>query len=250
MRHVGEQKPAHAPLLLDQAKELDRYLKTLSPEQLGKIMHLSPALASKTHQLIGGWNDRPERQSPAIDSFVGDIYSGLQASTLSAQDRAYADSVLYIFSGLYGLLRPLDGICPYRLEMGYKFPDSPWKNLYTFWDKSIADLLPKDGPIINVSSIEYSRTVTPYLDPSRLITPRFLTVDPKTHEPTFVVVHAKIARGAFAHWLIKNRIKKVESLPAFDNIGYAYDTKLSTPNEPVFVCSEFGGKGLSMRLAN
>lgn len=249
MRHAGQHKPHHAPRLLSKAQEINAYLQSLSVEQLSKGMHISPSLAAKTRQLIAGWNTQPEEQSPAIDSFVGDIYSGLQAATFSEADRDYADEVLYIFSGLYGVLRPLDGVFPYRLEMGYKLPGSPWPDLYTLWGKQIVDCLPTEGPVINVSSLEYSRTVTPFIDPARIITPRFLSIDPKTQEPTFVVVHAKIARGAFAHWLIKTRTTHVNDLANFDEIGYAYDSVLSTPAEPVFVCQEFGGKGLSMRLA-
>ncbi len=248
MRHLNKYRPAHAPVFLDKAKELHAYLATLSPGQLAKAMHISPALAAKTHALIAEWSDDASSQSPAIDSFVGDIYSGLQVNTLNDADRQYADQRLRIFSGLYGILRPLDGICPYRLEMGYKLPDTPFNNLYKFWGQTIADSLPGRGQIINVSSVEYSQTVTPFIDAARFITPKFLTMDPKTAEPTFVVVHAKIARGAFAHWLIKKRADDETDLTTFDELNYRYRPDLSSSVEPVFVCETFGGKGLSMRL--
>lgn len=236
------------PQLLDATLELQQYLRTLSSVELAKIMHISPALAAQTHQKIADWSAAPAVQTPAIDSFVGDIYSGLQASKLSAADRAYADQTLRILSGLYGILRPLDGICPYRLEMGYRLPASPFANLYKFWGQRIADTLPGSGVIVNVSSVEYSKTVIPYVEPTRIITPQFLTIDPKTHQPNFVVVHAKIARGAFARWLITSRTTEVQDFAQFAEIGYAYNASLSTPAEPVFVAQEFGGKGLSMRL--
>jgi cytoplasmic iron level regulating protein YaaA (DUF328/UPF0246 family) len=146
------------------------------------------------------------------------------------------------------VLRPLDGIYPYRLEMGYRLPDEPFKNLYTFWGKSIADTIPIDEPIINLSAVEYSKTVTPYVNTARTITPKFLTVNPKTKEPTFVVVHAKIARGAFARWLIQNRIEIVQDLNKYNELGYTYNESLSSDLEPVFVCEQFGGLGLSIRL--
>ncbi len=235
------------PELLEKVKPLASYLKTLSPAQLQKIMKLSPSLAKKTHELIAEWTSEPEKQSIALDSFIGDIYSGLQAPTFTSSDREYAHKTLRILSGLYGIIRPLDGISPYRLEMGYKFPDAPFSNLYKYWGKSIAETLPTTGPIINLASDEFSDTVTPFVEPSRIIAPKFLTISPKTGEPTFVVIHAKITRGAFAHWLIKSRTSQIEDLKKFTDLGYEYDEKLSTPNSPVFVCKEFGGKGLSMK---
>jgi cytoplasmic iron level regulating protein YaaA (DUF328/UPF0246 family) len=238
----------HTPELLNKTADLAAYLKTLSSKQLASIMKISPALAAKTHEVIADWNTTSEHQSPAIDSFVGDIYSGLRASTLSTADRNYANEHLRILSGLYGILRPYDGITPYRFEMGYRVPNSKYKNLYEFWGESIAKALPENELIMNLAAVEYSKAVLPFVDASRVITPRFLTIDPTTGEPKFVVVHAKIARGAFARWLITSRIDSADMLHEFADIGYRYDVALSTPREPVFVCTEFGGKGLSMRL--
>ncbi len=235
------------PQLLEKSLNLDTYLKTLSEAQLGKIMKLSSALAKKTHALIASWTAEPKSQSLALDSFIGDIYSGLRAPSFSAADRDYADETLRILSGLYGIIRPYDGICAYRLEMGYKFPDPKFTNLYEFWGKSIAECLPKQGPVINLASDEFADVVTPFIDKSRIIAPKFLTVSPKTGEPAFVVIHAKIARGAFAHWLITSRTKDAADLNQFHELGYRYDQKLSTSNIPVFVCKNFGGKGLSMK---
>ncbi|HKX72686.1 MAG TPA: YaaA family protein [Candidatus Saccharimonadales bacterium] len=239
----------HQPQLLAKARQLDAYLKTLQPAQLAKVMGISGALAQKTHSAIADWNDTPAEQSLAIDTFVGDIYSGLRGTDLSPADRAYADTVLRILSGLYGILRPLDGISPYRLEMGYKLPSPDYADLYRFWGKDIVQTLPTDGLIVNVSSVEYSKTITPFVDQSRVVTPQFLTVSPDTGEPTFVVVHAKIARGAFARWLITTRITNAADFTQFAEIGYVYDAALSTPQAPAFVAQEFGGKGLSMRLS-
>jgi uncharacterized protein len=248
MRHTGEGDRLRLPLLIEQAQRLDAYLKTLSPTQLAKVMSISAPLAEKTHALIDEWTTEPERQSLAIDSFVGDIYSGLHANDLPQADRDYADQTLRILSGLYGIIRPFDGIFPYRLEMGYKLPDPDVASLYDYWGDSIAATLPDEGPIVNLSAEEYSKTVTHYIDASRVVTPRFLTVSPKTGEPTFVVVHAKIARGAFARWLITNRIEKLSDLTRFDEIGYRYTQDLSSADSPAFVCETFEGKGLSIRL--
>ncbi|HSX28839.1 MAG TPA: YaaA family protein [Candidatus Saccharimonadales bacterium] len=249
MRTPKSNAPYRAPQLVAQAVELDAYLKTLTPAQLAKAMHLSAPLAAKTHRLIADWSASPDQHTVAMDSFVGDIYSGLRASELSAADREYADRTLCILSGLYGVLRPYDSICPYRLEMGYIFPNSPFANLYTFWGDRIAKCLPAEGIIVNASSLEYSRTVTAFVDPERVITPKFLTFNKATGEPAFVVVHAKIARGAFARWLITSRTTEPTAFAAFTDLGYRFDAALSTPSEPVFVCQTFGGIGLSMRLA-
>jgi uncharacterized protein len=248
MRHSGSGTRLRQPVLIDKARRLHTYLLTLSPEQLGRVMSISPALAEKTHALIAEWTAEPERQSLAIDSFTGDIYSGLHANDLPPDDREYADKVLRILSGLYGILRPYDGISPYRLEMGYKLPDPTFASLYAYWGDSIAATLPADGVVVNLAAEEYSQVVTRYIDPARVAAPRFLTVSPKTGQPVFVVVHAKIARGAFARWLITQRIEVVSDLSGFDDLGYHFAAELSSPESPTFVCETFGGKGLSIRL--
>jgi uncharacterized protein len=244
----GGQIHLRQPLLLEKARQLDAYLKTLSPRQLAQVMRISPSLAESTHALIAAWNTEPDSLSPAVDSFAGDIYSGLHANDLPPADRDYADQTLRILSGLYGILRPYDGIFPYRLEMGYKLPDPPFDNLYTYWGEAIAACLPQEGPIINLAALEYAQTVTRYVDAGRVFAPKFLTVSPKTGKPVFVVVHAKIARGSFARWLITHRIQDVSALTQYDDLGYRYEMDLSTPDSPTYVCETFEGKGLSIRL--
>ncbi len=235
------------PQLISKSAELGNFLKKLSVKQVGASMKLSPAMAQKTYDLIQSWSTDPNKQSLAIDTFKGDIFSGLQAQSLTAKDRDYANKTLVFLSGLYGLIQPYDGIMPYRVEMAYKFP-KPYDNLYNYWGKDIADLIPSSGLIVNVSSVEYSKTITPYVDASRIITPQFFTVSPKTDEPTFVTVHSKIARGAFARWLITSRAEDEKSMQGFDLLGYAYDAERSLPGQPAYVTKEFGGIGLSIRL--
>jgi cytoplasmic iron level regulating protein YaaA (DUF328/UPF0246 family) len=236
------------PVLLHKAGELARYLKTLSVKDIEKTMKVSEKLAGATKDLISNWNDEPQHQRPVIDSFLGDIYSGLQVANLTEQDRLYANTHLRILSGLYGILKPLDGIYPYRFEMGYRMPDTTYANLYTFWGTSIVDTLAKNETIIDLSAVEYGKTVTNFIETAHIVTPRFLTISPKTGEPIFVVVHAKIARGAFASWMIKHRIEEEATLKDFSELGYQYDETLSTEEVPVFVCKEFKGIGLSVRL--
>lgn len=247
MRHSAGTQTSK-PEFLEQAIKLIDYLKTLDTTTIAGVMKISPALAAKTRDTIQEWSTVTSTQTPVIDCFLGDIYSGLQAASLDTTDRAYAQKHLRILSGLYGILRPLDGISPYRLEMAYRLPNDTYQNLYKFWGDSLAKTIGQDELIINVSSVEYSKALLPYLPNATVITPRFLTVGPKTKEPKFVVVHAKIARGAYARWLIKDRVIAADDLRNFSDLNYKYDASLSTPQEPVYVAQEFGGLGLSVRL--
>src|SRR6266540_3160995 len=137
MQPTSPPKPSRPPVLIAKTRQLAAYLKTLNESELVKHMHVSPALAAKTHQLLSGWTDQSTKQSLALDCFIGDIYSGLRAQELSAADRDYADTTLRILSGLYGFVRPYDAIYPYRLEMGYTFSDPRFASLYKFWGSSI-----------------------------------------------------------------------------------------------------------------
>jgi hypothetical protein len=246
MRSSESSAGLRQPAFTKEAGQLNQLLKSLSNEQIEKAMHISGALAAKTKDTIGAWS--MDGKTLAIDSFIGDIYSGLRAQELSTADRDYADSVLWILSGLYGCLRPYDGVSPYRLEMGYKLPGTPFKNLYGFWGEKLAQQLPEQGMIVNVSSVEYTKAVLPFVDASRVITPNFLTINPKTGEPGFTAVHAKIARGAFARWLITTRITDPKRFREFNDLGYRFDEARSTDGAPVFTCKQFEGLGLSIRL--
>jgi cytoplasmic iron level regulating protein YaaA (DUF328/UPF0246 family) len=248
MRSPTAASPVTTPLLLAKAELLAAYLQGLSPSQLQSAMHISGPLSQKVQNTLAAWNSQPGQQSLAIDSFVGDIYSGLRASTLPEADRAYAQKTLRILSGLYGILRPFDGVRPYRLEMGYKLPSPKFSDLYKYWGRDIAETMPAKGLVVNVSALEYTKTVLPFIDTSRVVAPRFLTVSPETGKPSQVIVHTKIARGAFARWLIMTRIDSPDELVQFNDLNYHYDAALSTPAEPTFVCETFGGIGLSMRL--
>ena len=247
---AGSNHAYQKPALLSAAQELNTYLRTLKTEDITSSMKLSEKKASQTYDLIRDWNTTSSRQVPAIDAFLGDIYSGLQVQAFSDDDRKVANDSLYILSGLYGALRALDSVYPYRLEMGYRLPDEPYKNLYSFWGHRVAEQLPKDRTIINLSAVEYTKAVFSHLDSSQtIISPKFLTHDEKAGEPKFVVVHAKIARGAFAHWLITRAIKSEKELRNFNELNYRFSDELSTASEPVFICDTFGGLGLSVRLS-
>lgn len=238
--------PLGVPQLLHEATELAALYRALAPSKLATLMKISTTKAAEVQHMYAHWSDDPAHHVPAIDAFVGDIYSGLQVQSWSAADRMYAQQHLLILSGLYGGLRACDGIAPYRLEMAYKLPDG--SSLYTYWGSKIAALLSvSTSTIINLSAVEYTKAVLPYTD-TPVVAPKFLTVSPKTGGPTFVTVHAKIARGAFAGWLVRQRVDDVSRLYEFTDLGYKYDEGLSTLAQPVFVCQKFEGLGLSVRL--
>lgn len=244
---AGQHVPLATPHFIAQAAELAAMWQQASPQQIVALMKVSSAKATQVSKLFAHWYSGATSATPAIDAFIGDIYSGLQVGTWSASDREYAHDHLLILSGLYGALRACDGVLPYRLEMGYKLPNG--MNMYQFWGDSIAQLLsPSTDCIVNLSAVEYTKAVLPYVK-VRVITPKFLTISPKTGEPVFVTVHAKIARGAFARWLITQRISNIGLLCNFTDLNYCYDPIASTPDQPVFVCKKFGGLGLSVRLA-
>lgn len=236
--------PLGRPQLVDAAVELARRVRTLSLDEIATMMAVSLTKAEEVQEMYKQWSPSDDGVA-AIDVFVGDIYSGLRTQEWSQADRQYAHGHLLILSGLYGALRAGDGIVPYRLEMGYKLPGG--ESLYRYWGQQIAAILPPTmKTIINVSAVEYTKAILPYTD-APVVTPRFLTISPKTGKPTFVTVHAKIARGAFARWLILERVSNIRDISGFTDLGYEYNRDLSTPDQPVFVCQEFGGLGLSVR---
>jgi cytoplasmic iron level regulating protein YaaA (DUF328/UPF0246 family) len=245
--HLGSAN-LHTPRFVNEAREINSYLRELSADDIGSVMKLSSSLSSKTRDLIQDWSTKEGHLTAAIDCFSGDIYSGLQVADMNSDDRLYADEVLFILSGLYGVLSPLDGVFPYRLELAYRFPNERFNNLYSFWGERVVARLPSQGIIVNLSSVEYAKLILPFVDGERVITPMFYTISPKTGEPIFIVVHAKIARGAFAHWLIKTKTTSLEKIQEFKDLGYRYDPSLSKPLSPAFVCETFGGIGLSIRL--
>ena len=235
------------PVFEQQANELTDYLQELTIEEYQKTMHISAQLAVEVEDLYLSRLELP--LSAAVEVFRGDIYSGLRALEWNDAEKVFAQKHLKILSGLYGVLRPFDGIQPFRLELGYRLPDPKYKDLYNYWGDRVAETIPSDGPVINVTSDEYAKVVLPFLDPSRIITPVFLTEKEAGKEPTFVVVHSKIARGAYARWLIQRGLPTVDKLEDFSDLGYAYSAERSTPLQPVYITKAFGGIGLSQRLS-
>ncbi len=231
---------ATTPLLIDDARALAEVARTLSARKLGKLMDISDKLAQINHERFQAFrgDGASNAQKQSALTFNGDVYLGLDAKTLSADDLAYAQDRLRILSGLYGLLRPLDAIEPYRLEMGSKLKNSRGKDLYAFWGTKIADAINAaaaegaDPTVVNLASKEYFAAVDPAILKGPLVTPSFH--EEKGGKLRTLQFFAKRARGLMARWAIVNRIDRAEDLKSFNVDGYAFQKKLSADGNLVF----------------
>ncbi|MGI9318377.1 MAG: peroxide stress protein YaaA [bacterium] len=229
------------PDLLDQSKMLIDVLRRQSSSKLQSLMHISPALAELNEERYKAWQPECDRTDTkqAVLAFKGDVYTGLEAEMLDARDMAWAQNHLRILSGLYGVLRPLDLMRPYRLEMGTKLKTRRGKNLYEFWDKRITELLNAQletigtETLVNLASNEYFKSVKPKLLHASIVSPAFR--DWNNGEYKMIGFLAKKARGRMAAWIIRNRIKQPEKLIEFNLDGYTYAEALSSPYRPVFL---------------
>lgn len=226
--------PHSEPVFLNKAEELSLILKKKSASQLQKIMHLSPTLAVQTKEKIETW--KSTGGTPVWYTFIGDVYKGLKINEFTKEDIQFAQQHMATISGLYGLLRPLDAVYPYRLELMYKLSGPGFKNLYEYWSDTIAQKIPKGETVINLSSEEYIKVLRPFLPEKQIITPWFMQL--KNNQSTFQVIHAKIARGTMARWIAKNKINDPKLLKDFNYNGYVYSSELSSNTKPVFVRQE------------
>ncbi|MDR5750963.1 MULTISPECIES: peroxide stress protein YaaA [unclassified Caballeronia] len=229
------------PEFIDDAAELIDGLRKLSPQQIGTMMHISDPLAHLNFQRYADWSTRftADNAKQAMLAFNGDVYEGFAAKTLSASDLDYAQHHVRVLSGLYGVLRPLDLLQPYRLEMGTKFANARGRDLYAFWGERIttalnAQLKKQRGArvLINCASEEYFKSVKPKLLDAPVISPVF--EDWKGGRYKIISFHAKRARGMMARYAVENRIDEPEALKAFDSEGYAFDPKASNDETYVF----------------
>ena len=230
---------ASQPQLLDHAAELLEGLKQLSPQDVCGLMGLSDNLGALNYERFQAWQ-RPfteDNAKPAVLAFKGDVYQGLSAESMSSQDLNWAQDNLRILSGLYGILRPLDLMQPYRLEMGTKFANSKGPDLYSFWDgiinKEINNLLgqPEDV-LLNLASNEYFKATQEKTIPKRIVTPVFM--DNKDGKYKIISFFAKKARGLMAAFIIKNRISDVELIKTFDSDDYSFNSTLTEGDRWVF----------------
>ncbi len=215
---------------------LARTARQLSQADLQKLMHISPALAKLNHARFQSFAEQPspEQVKPAALAFNGDTYTGLQADTLTAAELTFAQNHLRILSGLYGLLRPMDNIQPYRLEMGSRLATRRGKTLYQYWGSLIAEAINKieAETLLNCASVEYFKAVAPTALTPRIITPVFL--EQRNGEAKIVSFYAKKARGMMARYVVQNQIDKPEGLKGFDLGGYAFQPADSSADKLVF----------------
>jgi uncharacterized protein len=227
------------PLFIEEANALISIMKRLSPKAIGELMDVSTAIAELNYNRFQSWTvPFPiELARPALFVFTGEAYRGLDAKSLTPSEIALAEDKLRILSGLYGLLRPLDTILPYRLEMSTKFDFSPKaKNLYQYWDKKIAnqlaaEMLP-DEVVVNVASTEYAKALQLNKFPRKVISCHFK--ERKNNEYKVIMTFAKKARGLMARFIIQNNIENPDHLKAFDSEGYLFNPALSSATEFVF----------------
>jgi len=233
------------PRMLDQASELVEVMVKKSPRALSTMMGISESLAELNHERFQNWEiplpDDPAAARPSILAFTGDVYQGLEAATFNQRDFSYAQKVLRILSGLYGVLRPLDVMMPYRLEMGSKLKTGRGRDLYDFWGSTITEVLKADvaaSPgakvVVNLASNEYFKSVHPAELDAPVVSPAFLDAKGDGDYRT-VAFFAKRARGAMAGWMIRERTSDVGQLATFDGLGYSYDADRSTEDRPVFI---------------
>ncbi|WP_270221280.1 peroxide stress protein YaaA [Kosakonia cowanii] len=228
------------PALLEHSQQLIKTARTLSAPQIKKLMGISDKLADLNATRFHDWQPdfTPENARQALLAFKGDVYTGLQAETFSDADFDFAQKHLRMLSGLYGVLRPLDLMQPYRLEMGIRFENERGKDLYQFWGDIITDTLNEalaqqgDEIVVNLASDEYFRAVKPKKLNARIIKPVFL--DEKNGTFKVISFYAKKARGLMSRYIIEQRLTKPEQLTGFDREGYFFDEAASTPDELVF----------------
>jgi cytoplasmic iron level regulating protein YaaA (DUF328/UPF0246 family) len=228
------------PRLLDDSFELIQEARKLSASQLGQLMSISEKLSQLNVDRFKDWQKDFDLHNArqAIYAFTGDVYTGLDATTLNQTQINYAQKHLRMLSGLYGLLRPLDLMMPYRLEMGTKLKNDRGTNLYQFWGDQISELLREDMKaekskiLVNLASDEYYKSVNEEVLNCDIIKPVFL--DQKNGKYKVISFYAKKARGLMSRFIIENKIQKVEQLKDFNVDGYYFDKENSNTQELVF----------------
>lgn len=217
------------PELLNHSAQLMEYCRELTPAQIGSLMKISDKLAGLNAARFAEWqpNFTPQNARQAILAFKGDVYTGLHAEDFSEQDFDFAQQHLRMLSGLYGLLRPLDLMMPYRLEMGIKLHNAKGSDLYSFWGDLLTEKLNQqlkeqgDDVLINLASDEYFKAVKPAKLDGQLIKPVFL--DEKGGKFKVISFYAKKARGLMSRFIIQNQLTQPEQLKDFNLEGYFFD---------------------------
>jgi cytoplasmic iron level regulating protein YaaA (DUF328/UPF0246 family) len=233
----GVTKKTTLPTLLKDSQILVDHLRKYSLNELKELMKVSDKLATLNFERYSMWKSNYDANegNQALMSFSGEVFNGLQARSLNEDDLLFAQDHVRILSGLYGVLRPLDSILPYRLEMGTKMKNKRGRNLYEFWTDIIASEITSlakntEGQhLINLASNEYFSSISPKHFPYKIITPIFKEHDGNGFRN--VTIYAKKARGLMLRFIIQNRIISPENLKAFDEDGYYFNPEKSTENE-------------------
>ena len=228
------------PMFIDEAAQLAERVRKLSRKEMARLMDINPRLTELNHERFMQWSGSAGAGNvkQAILAFNGDVYTGLNARTMKESDLAFAQENMVILSGLYGALRPLDLIQPYRLEMGIELKVGRAADLYEFWGTKITDTLNrllkkhKHKAIINLASLEYSQSIDPKSLDAEWITPAFKEFRGNGYQMFFVFL--KRARGMMARFMIENRITRPEDMKAFDTGGYFYNEDMSKGLDWVF----------------
>lgn len=238
--NVPETNVASQPMFLNESKLLINKLKKYSPKELGVLMRISPKLSDLNYSRFQDWTlpFTKENAKTAMYVFIGDAYRGMSPREFSQEDVVNSTNYLRILSGLYGVLKPLDIIQAYRLEMGTKLECSEnVNNLYKFWGDKVTDALnsemEKEEVLINLASNEYFKVIDPKKLNHRIVTCSFK--DEKNGEYKMISFFAKFARGLMTRFIIQNKITEVEHLKAFDLERYCYNEEMSTADNFVFV---------------
>ena len=228
------------PLFPKESVRLIRVLRKLKPSELRSLMSINDKLAVLNFERFQTWSQpfSTENSRQAVLAFNGEVYNGLKAKELSLEDLNYAQDHLRILSGLHGILRPLDLIQPYRLEMGTDLRIGKWDNLYSFWSNKIhthlKELLISSGNpvLVNLASDEYSKAAKLKKLKVKIISPAFYELKGDTYQ--MITVYMKKARGLMTRYIIENRIDDPEQLKLFDAEGYFYNEQLSDEKKWVF----------------
>ena len=229
------------PDFLEDSQQLIEQLKAYAPHELASLMKLSDKLSLLNAERYDAWHTpfSPDNAKQAVLAFQGDVYTGMDASNFTPDELDFAQQHLRILSGLYGVLRPLDLMQAYRLEMGTRLVTERGKNLYEFWGSQVTDSVNTalatqgDDIIINLASVEYFKVIKKPLLKARLITPIFK--DYKNGHYKVISFYAKKARGLMCRYIIENNITETEPLKGFDLGGYQYNAALSSENDWVFL---------------
>ena len=221
-----------------EAEYLNSILKTKSPKDLSELMGISSKIADLNYERNHDWSlpFTPKNSRQAVYAFSGDVYKGLDAYSISTNNIDFMQSSVRIISGLYGLIKPLDLIQPYRLEMGTKLSFDSNKNLYDYWRKKITNQLnlelSKDEPILNLASNEYFKAIDTKVINSDVYSANFKQL--KDGKYKTIAIFSKRARGMMTRYIVENNINKVSSLKSFNQDGYFYNEDLSSSKELVF----------------